>query len=254
MPRTYAMAWYRRSARFFIPQLLLGLLAGNVQAQGLHPPTASGPYLTGWQGAAALGAVGALLLVDNGTTQLVATHHSALGDGLAGGFRRMGQPEVFATAALGTWAVGLASGSQQLQGAGMRMTASVGLAGLTTHGLKFLLGRARPNADDADDFRLLGPGRSMPSGHTTVAFALAASAADEIRNPVATVLLYGAAAGAGMSRMYDRKHWMSDVVLGAAIGITSAKFVNGRWSVFGLRAPNFLITAGGVGVTLPLPN
>lgn len=254
MPRTHAAASYRRST--FPPLVLLSLLLvpATARAQMASPPAPDGPYLSGWQGAAALGVVGALLLVDNGATQLVATHRSALRDGVAKGFRRMGQPEVFATAALGTWAVGLASGSPRLQGAGMRMTAALGLAGLTTHGIKFLIGRARPNAEDADDFRLLGPGRSMPSGHTTVAFALAASAADEIRNPVATVLLYGAAAGAGVSRVYDRKHWLSDVALGAAIGIASAKFVNGRWSVFGLRAPNFLVTAGGVGVTLPLPH
>ena len=165
----------------------------------------------------------------------------------------LGEPEVWAAATLGTTAFGLLTGNERVAGAGLRMTAAVGLAGLATHGVKQVFGRGRPSSGDADNFDLFGREHSLPSGHATVAFALAASAADEIGSPVATVLLYGAATGTALSRVYDRRHWLSDVALGAAVGIASAKFVNGRWSLLGLRAPNFLISAGGVGVSLPLP-
>ena len=56
---------------------------------------------------------------------------------------------------------------------------------------------------------------SFPSGHTTAAFALSAVLAARIKNPWATVGLYGVAAGAAMSRMYTRDHWLSDVVFTA---------------------------------------
>ena len=48
--------------------------------------------------------------------------------------------------------------------------------------------------------------------------------------------------------MYDNKHWLSDVVVGAAAGIAGAKLATGRWTLFGLRAPVPLATGGRVGL------
>lgn len=232
--------------------VLLPVVAGAQQVTGPAVPP-GGAGVQWWQGLAFVGAVSALMLVDNAGTDLLMAHQSPAGKGVAKGFRQMGEPEVWAVATLGTTAFGLLTGNPRVAGAGMRMTAAVGLAGLTTHGLKQVFGRDRPSLTDSDHLDLFGEGHSLPSGHATVAFALAASAADEIGSPLATVLLYGAATGTALSRVYDRRHWLSDVALGAAIGITSAKFVNGRWSVFGLRAPKLLVSAGGVGVSIPLP-
>ena len=68
---------------------------------------------------------------------------------------------------------------------------------------------------------------SFPSGHTTVAFAAAASVTSEVQRIwpghtwfVAPVM-YGGATLVGLSRMYHNKHWASDVVLGAGIGTFS---------------------------------
>jgi len=38
----------------------------------------------------------------------------------------------------------------------------------------------------------------------------------------------------------DHLHWTSDVLAGAAVGITSAKLIEGRWRIFGLHPPKFL--------------
>jgi membrane-associated phospholipid phosphatase len=47
------------------------------------------------------------------------------------------------------------------------------------------------------------------------------------------------------ARVYQLEHWVSDVVGGAALGIASAKLVSGRWRIFGLRPPGFLVGPAG---------
>jgi hypothetical protein len=56
----------------------------------------------------------------------------------------------------------------------------------------------------------------MPSGHVTAAFAVATSLADEIKSPLASVLLYTAAAGTDFARINDNRHCY--VGMGAAAG------------------------------------
>jgi len=52
------------------------------------------------------------------------------------------------------------------------------------------------------------------------------------------------ATGVGFARVYQLEHWVSDVVGGAALGIYSAKLVSGRWRIFGLKPPGFLLAPG----------
>jgi membrane-associated phospholipid phosphatase len=96
-------------------------------------------------------------------------------------------------------------------------------------------------------------GLQFPSGHSTVAFALATSLSHELHNPIAAVALYAAATGTAWSRIYNACHWGSDVVVGAALGIASAEGVHGRWKIFGLRPPGFLLTPDGRGGQASLP-
>ncbi|MFL5608183.1 MAG: phosphatase PAP2 family protein [Gemmatimonadaceae bacterium] len=98
--------------------------------------------------------------------------------------------------------------------------------------LKGLLGRARPYVSldtNPHDFKLLkgfssSQRQSFPSGHTTTAFAVAASVTSEVHRMwpqytwYAGSVLYGGATLVGLSRMYHNVHWASDVALGAGIG------------------------------------
>jgi membrane-associated phospholipid phosphatase len=77
---------------------------------------------------------------------------------------------------------------------------------------------------------------------------MAASLADDIHRGWATAGLYGLATAVAVSRVYDREHWLSDVAGGAAVGITAAKLARGRWRVFGIRPPTFLVGARGAGL------
>ncbi|HEY8176613.1 MAG TPA: phosphatase PAP2 family protein [Gemmatimonadaceae bacterium] len=110
------------------------------------------------------------------------------------------------------------------------------VVGLAVSGvLKDALGRGRPYVSVDTNPRSFGFLRgfrgtdfsSFPSGHTTAAFAAAAAVSAETSEwwPrsrwIIGSIVYGGATLVGLSRMYDDKHWASDVVMGAAIGVFS---------------------------------
>lgn len=66
---------------------------------------------------------------------------------------------------------------------------------------------------------------SFPSGHTAEAFASAEFLRQEYLNisPWYGLSGYGAAVTTGYLRMYNNKHWLSDVIAGAGVGIISTK-------------------------------
>jgi membrane-associated phospholipid phosphatase len=98
--------------------------------------------------------------------------------------------------------------------------------------LKGFIGRARPYVDitnphDYQTFRGFLKGsdyRSFPSGHSIAAFAAASAVTSETKRwwPrtvwIIGPLMYGGAATVAWSRMFDNKHWATDVITGAAIG------------------------------------
>lgn len=68
---------------------------------------------------------------------------------------------------------------------------------------------------------------SFPSGHTATAFVAAEFLHQEYKNQSVWISIggYGMATLIGASRVYNNKHWVSDVVAGAGIGILSTKIV-----------------------------
>ena len=66
---------------------------------------------------------------------------------------------------------------------------------------------------------------SFPSGHTAIAFMGAEFLHQEYKSLSIwySVAGYAIATGTGFLRMYNNKHWFSDVVTGAGIGILSTK-------------------------------
>jgi membrane-associated phospholipid phosphatase len=243
------------------------LFPGPVHAQDTLPPPArdslplqataqprpqTGFAFRWWHAGIASGLIALTSLVDRPLRDEVQEDRSSGSDDAARLFRHMGQVEVFGTVGVGTILAGVVAGDAPLRRAGERISASLLVAGGTTTIVKLLVGRYRPNSGrGAYRFSpFSNSDASFPSGHATAAFALAASVSDEVRWAPATVGLYGLAALTAWSRLNDDKHWLSDVLAGAAVGVTSAKFINGRWRVFGLRAPRFLLEPDRIGVSL----
>lgn len=114
----------------------------------------------------------------------------------------------------------------------LRATAAEGLAaglvaaGIITPALQKAIGRAKPREGlPANSFDGFGGDRSMPSGHTTQAFAVASVIAAEYDHPLVQVAAYGTATAVGVSRMYRRSHFLSDVVGAAVIGTVVGRAV-----------------------------
>jgi membrane-associated phospholipid phosphatase len=214
-----------------------------IALQVLAPPGLKGQHvIRWWEAALTVGAIGSASLFDRSVNDWIQAHRSSRSDAVARAFRHGGQPEVFLTVSGGMIAAGFIAHNPELRRRGARVLVSVGVAGVSGVALKKAFGRVRPESTrDPYLFRPWSANESFPSGHTTVAFAFAASLADEIHNRWVTAALYAGAAGTGWSRMNDHRHWLSDVLGGAALGITAAKLVEGRWQVFGLHPPAFLV-------------
>jgi membrane-associated phospholipid phosphatase len=74
---------------------------------------------------------------------------------------------------------------------------------------------------------------SFPSGHTTVVFAAATVFAMEYKEtPIVPIIAYSAATAVGLSRIVQNQHWISDVMLGAALGFLSGRQVVNNYHRF----------------------
>src|SRR5690606_7559279 len=92
------------------------------------------------------------------------------------------------------------------------------MVGMLTFSLKRITAVPRP-----DTKRLT----SFPSGHTAQAFATATFMAKEYghKNIWYSIGAYSVATGVGAMRVMNNRHWMSDVLVGAGIGILSTNLV-----------------------------
>jgi membrane-associated phospholipid phosphatase len=113
---------------------------------------------------------------------------------------------------------------------GLHGTEALVIGSLTGTLLKGVFGRERPYVKRDPHSYKFGRGfgteryRSFPSGHTIAAFAAASAVTSETRGWwngsewYIGPLMYGGAALVGASRIYNNRHWASDVMMGAMIG------------------------------------
>jgi membrane-associated phospholipid phosphatase len=196
-----------------------------------------------WEAAAVAGGVGALLADDRHVLHEMREHPTSGASDVASVFRQAGAVKVYTALTLGTLGAGLLAKDEGITRTGAQLAASGILASVSFGLFKVVAGRSRPDAGEGPyDFHPFSGGGSFGSGHSALAFALATTLGDASHSTWVTAGLYVVAAGTAWSRVYDQRHWPSDVFLGAALGVTSAKLVSGRWQIFGLHSPQFLVS------------
>jgi membrane-associated phospholipid phosphatase len=217
----------------------VALLACAVSAGALASAPASGQARTRsgdavvWIGSAAL--LGGSVLLDRTIEAGVQDGGGTRLEWLSDRLNYLGRPQ-YAAAALGATWVGarLAHAPRTAEGAG-HVAIALLASGAANGALKTIVGRERPAfTDDPHQFRPFNAKdrwQSFPSGHATVAFSLAAAISEEAGRPWVTAATYGTATLVGWSRVYEDRHWASDVVGGALVGVAAS-----RWTIHTLHA------------------
>jgi hypothetical protein len=107
-------------------------------------------------------------------------------------------------------------GKNNLKDRSIILATSYVMMSATTLGIKSWTQIERPDGSSTNSF---------PSGHTATAFAGAEFLWQEYKdvNIWYGISGYAVAAGTGFFRIYNGRHWLSDVAMGAGIGILSTK-------------------------------
>lgn len=122
---------------------------------------------------------------------------------------------VQAGAAVGTWALGRVAHNAEIAVLGSDLVRAQVLAQGVVQGAKLATRRQRP--DGSNRF-------SFPSGHTASAFATAGVLKSHYGWKVGAPA-FGFATYVGAARMSANKHHLSDVIMGAAIGLAASRTV-----------------------------
>ena len=100
---------------------------------------------------------------------------------------------------------------------------SLAVAAAGTEALKIIINKPRPYQTYPDIYPdQIENGNSYPSGHTSIAFALATSLALTSQKCCIAFPAYLWAVSVGYSRLYLGQHYPSDVLAGALVGTASA--------------------------------
>jgi membrane-associated phospholipid phosphatase len=237
--------------------LVLSPVGAFAQADTIGPPRALFTY----RDAVLAGSVVVATVIAKPFDQRIAarlqdssTQASRKIQGIATAVRTIASPGAYVIG-VSMYAVGTIWDQDKLADVGLHGTEAL-LVGEAVGGVvKAVVGRQRPsvtprNASSYQLFRGLQSDnfRSFPSGHTTSAFAAAAAVSSETSRfwPdtrwVIGPVLYTGAALVGVSRMYNNRHWMSDVLVGAGVGtFAGLKVVRYQHSHPGNRLDRWLL-------------
>jgi membrane-associated phospholipid phosphatase len=175
------------------------------------------------------GDVGWLAPLGISTAVLIATDRHTAGEAAEGGTnplrlrvsRDISQGgSIYATGgtAAAFYLIGRATGNRRARETGVLSAEALIDSGIVVEALKAATQRPRPPVDDASG-EFFDRGNSFPSGHAISAWSLATVVASEYgRHRFIQVGAYGLAAAVSISRYTGRNHFLSDALVGSALG------------------------------------
>ena len=126
------------------------------------------------------------------------------------------------------FAFSLLTNNHRFQDAAFTSLQSMIYAGVLSYGVKYTVGRFRPEEHTgAHRFSPFSGRSSFPSGHTTTAFAILTPWVLYYPHPV-TYGLFALGTGTAISRVVREKHWATDVLAGGTLGFLTAYYLTKR--------------------------
>lgn len=150
----------------------------------------------------------------------------------------IGSAEFLYPTVIGTYFLGRALGKPKVRSTGAKLTQGLLMTGVIVTLTKQLTGRERPDYRSAS---------SLPSGHTADFFTIATILQHDYGWKVG-VPAYAVAGLMGVSRLDANRHFLSDIIVGATIGVVVGHTVGGRLDRQGMQVGVIGAPDGGVGV------
>ena len=188
----------------------LRALVGNLVEDVKHLPSTQNVYIAAIGGGLALAAHP----LDGGVNSRLRSHYDTVDDAFAAGKYIGNTPEQVALS-VGTYVFGRVFDQPKVSHFGMDLIQAQLLTELLVEPIKFATGRERPDGSNHQSF---------PSGHAAVTFATA-TVIERHLGWRKSLLGYTIAAYVAASRLHDNRHYLSDVVFGAAVGTIAGRSV-----------------------------
>ena len=171
-----------------------------------------------------------LFFADRGIRNWTLDNRSGVADKLADFGRTFGEAVIIFPALTGIFLYGLLSDDDAAQKFPLLALKAVVITSVVVFGIKFLAHRHRPDTGDSSNIwdgpSFSSENLSFASGHASTAFALATVVADVFKDhPYMPIIAYTASTITALSRIYDNRHWASDVFFGAIMGHVIAKSI-----------------------------
>jgi membrane-associated phospholipid phosphatase len=216
------------------PHTGIRALFGNFVEDIKHLPQMQNVYIAGAGGALAL----AVHPVDQTFNARLMSTSDAVNAFFAPG-KYLGDTPVQVAFSIGTYAVGRLGDQPKVAHLGMDLVQAQLMSELLVEPLKFATQRERPDGSN---------NQSFPSGHAAVTFATA-TVIERHLGWRKSLLGYAIASYVAMSRMHDNRHYLSDVVFGAAVGTIAGRTVVHHQADYWAVAP-VAVPGGGVALMI----
>jgi hypothetical protein len=205
-------------------------LFGNLAEDIKHLPAMQNVYIAAIGGGLAAAAHPA----DQSFNAKLLSHYDGVNAFFAPGKYLGNTPEQVAFS-LGTYAFGRMRDQPKVAHLGMDLLQAQIMSEILVEPIKFAVRRERPDGSD---------NRSFPSGHAAVTFATA-TVIERHLGWRKSILGYAIASYVAMSRIHDNKHYLSDVIFGAAVGSIAGRTVVHHEADYWAFAP-VAVPGGGV--------